>query len=289
MPGLDGVATFSALLAEQPNLNAYLFTGFVLSASEIDRALRAGFLGYLQKPLEPEVFRTWLQAALHAGGLTRGVRIEGLIGESPAMRDVLGTVSRVAPLDVPVLIQGESGTGKELVARAIHAQSPRRARPFEAVNCSGVPATLFEAEFFGHEKGAFTGADQRRLGVFERANGGTIFLDEIGELAPELQTKLLRVLEDGSVPRLGGRPVRVDVRVIAATNRDLEHAMQTGAFRQDLYWRLAAVPVALPPVRDRGADIGLLIDYYFERAKTELRRPNATLSTDARALLIQHA
>jgi PAS domain S-box-containing protein len=191
---------------------------------------------------------------------------EDIVGESPALQAVLARVAKVAPTDSTVLITGETGTGKELIARAIHKRSRRSLRAFVSVNCAATPATLIASELFGHEKGAFTGALQRRLGRFELAEGGTIFLDEIGELPAETQIALLRVLQEREFERIGGsRPIRADVRVIAATNRDLENAIDAGAFRRDLFYRLNVFPIEMPPLRDRKEDIPMLIEYFIHR------------------------
>jgi transcriptional regulator with GAF, ATPase, and Fis domain len=192
--------------------------------------------------------------------------LEGIIGTSPAIREVLSHVSRVAPTDSTVLITGETGTGKELVARAIHKRSPRSARAFVAVNCAAIPSSLIASELFGHEKGAFTGALQRRQGRFELADGGTIFLDEVGELPAETQVMLLRVLQEREFERVGGsRPIRVNARVIAATNRDLHSAVADGTFRADLFYRLNVFPLDVPALRERRADVPLLVEYFIHR------------------------
>jgi transcriptional regulator with GAF, ATPase, and Fis domain len=192
--------------------------------------------------------------------------LEGIIGTSPAIREVLSHVSRVAPTDSTVLITGETGTGKELIARAIHKRSPRSARAFVAVNCAAIPSSLIASELFGHEKGAFTGALQRRQGRFELADGGTIFLDEVGELPAETQVMLLRVLQEREFERVGGsRPIRVNARVIAATNRDLHSAVADGTFRADLFYRLNVFPLDVPALRERRADVPLLVEYFIHR------------------------
>jgi transcriptional regulator with GAF, ATPase, and Fis domain len=191
---------------------------------------------------------------------------EEIVGTSPALQAVLSRVSKVAPSDSTVLITGETGTGKELVARGIHRRSHRVSRAFVSVNCAAIPRDLIASELFGHEKGAFTGAMQRRIGRFELANGGTIFLDEVGELAADTQVALLRVLQEREFERVGGRqPIRVDVRVIAATNRDLKAAVSSGTFREDLYYRLNVFPVEVPPLRERRKDIPLLVEYFIDR------------------------
>src|SRR5207244_4415646 len=204
---------------------------------------------------------------------------EEIVGTSPALQPVLARVSKVARSDSTVLITGETGTGKELVARAIHRRSARSARPFVSVNCAAVPRELIASELFGHEKGAFTGATQRRLGRFELAHGGTIFLDEVGELPMETQIALLRVLQESEFERVGASTsIRVDVRVIAATNRDLQAAIEGGTFRSDLFYRLDVFPIAVPPLRERGDDIPLLVEYFIDRyarkAGKTIRRVN---------------
>ncbi len=202
------------------------------------------------------------------------------------MRELGLLIERVAPAEATVLLSGESGTGKELAALAIHERSPRSGGPFVAVNCAALPEALVESELFGHEKGAFTGAHSLRLGRFELAEGGTLFLDEVGELSLPLQAKLLRVLQERSFERVGGgRPVRADIRVIAATNRDLEAEVAAGRFREDLYWRLAVFPIRLPPLRERGGDVVLLADHFAERIGARTGRPIVRISTPALDLL----
>jgi transcriptional regulator with GAF, ATPase, and Fis domain len=191
---------------------------------------------------------------------------EEIVGESPALRAVLARVARVAPMDSTVLVTGETGTGKELIARAIHKRSQRAGRPFVSVNCAAIPASLIASELFGHERGAFTGATQRRVGRFELAEGGTIFLDEIGELPPETQIALLRVLQEREFERVGGaKSIRANVRVITATNRDLQKSTDDGAFRSDLYYRLNVFPIEMPPLRERREDIPILVEYFIDR------------------------
>jgi transcriptional regulator with GAF, ATPase, and Fis domain len=213
----------------------------------------------------------------------------GIVGRSEALRAVLHTVARVAPLDSSVLLQGESGTGKELIARALHRQSARAAGPFEAISCPSIPRDLIEAEFFGHEKGAFTGADRERPGRFELADGGTLFLDEIGDIEPGTQSKLLRVLQEREFQRVGGRhPIHVDVRVIAATSRDLFEEMRAGRFREDLYYRLSVVPIAMPALRERGEDVLLLADHFLTEFAAKSGAAPARIAADAREILLRY-
>ena len=212
-----------------------------------------------------------------------------MIGESPRMREVYQFIAKVAPTDATVLICGESGTGKELAARAIHQNSPRATKPFVAINCAALTETLLESELFGHEKGAFTGAIAQKKGKLEVADGGTVFLDEVGELAPTLQTKLLRVLQEREFERVGGtRPIKVDIRLLAATNRNLEKAVSDGSFRQDLYYRLNVIRLTMPPLRERREDIPLLANYFAARYSTKCKRRVAGISSEARAYLINY-
>jgi len=211
---------------------------------------------------------------------------EEIVGESPALKSVLGRVAKVAPTDSTVLVTGETGTGKELIARAIHKRSQRCTRAFVSVNCAAIPSTLIASELFGHEKGAFTGALQRRLGRFELAEGGTIFLDEIGELPPETQITLLRVLQEREFERVGGnQPIRVDVRVITATNRDLESAVSSGLFRMDLFYRLNVFPIEIPPLRERRQDIPTLVRYFIHRYSRKAGKKIGTIDKRTMELL----
>jgi len=240
------------------------------------RAMKLGAIDYITKPLSPDEIEIVAEKALGQKRLEDELRylrqeVTGryaygqMVGQSDTMRAIYDQIDRVAVSRARVLVTGESGTGKELVARAIHERSPRADGPFIKVNCAALTETLLESELFGHEKGAFTGAHHRRLGRFELAHGGTLLLDEIGDMAPELQAKLLRVVQEGEVDRVGGtRPVSVDVRMICTTNRDLEQAVADGRFREDLFFRLSVVPIRMPPLRDRKEDIPLLIDHFVE-------------------------
>jgi DNA-binding NtrC family response regulator len=209
-----------------------------------------------------------------------------MLGKSPPMVEIGKQIGKVAGSNAPVLIRGETGTGKELVARAIHTHSPRKSRQFVAMNCTAIPEQLLESELFGHEKGAFTGADKLRKGVFEHANGGTVFLDEVGHMPEPMQAKLLRVLENGEITRVGANePIKVDVRILSATNRDLEEAIRQGTFREDLFYRLDRLRIRLPPLRERGDDLRLLTDYFIQKSAEGNGRPVPTLHPDAWAKL----
>jgi len=251
-----------------------VITGHATIASAVD-ALKEGALDYLTKPIDPAKLKSTLAHLVRTRALKQEVRelrselltrgkLGPLVGRSGAMRPVFEQIARVAPTDASVLIEGESGTGKEIVAQAIHDLSRRRDAKLVAVNCGAIPETLIESELFGHERGSFTGADKTHHGFFERADGGTLFLDEIGEMPPRLQVKLLRVLETSRLQRLGGSAeIAIDVRVLAATNRDPAQAMRDGKLREDLYFRLAVFPIRLPPLRDRRGDVALLADHFL--------------------------
>jgi two-component system, NtrC family, nitrogen regulation response regulator GlnG len=281
MPGLDGLEVLSRLRAEAPETAVIVMTahGSVRSAVE---AMQRGAYDYLTKPFDNDEVRLVVDRALGARALAREVvelrtgrdemwEFGALVGKSPKMQEVYKTIGRIAATDVTVLLRGESGTGKEVVARVLHHYSRRAGRPFVAVSCAAIPATLLETELFGHERGAFTDAHQRRVGRFELAQGGTIYLDEVGDLGAELQPKLLRVLQEREVERVGGgEPIRVDVRVVAATNRDLEALIREGRFREDLYYRLNVVSLTLPPLRERPEDIPFLVDHFLVKYASEL-------------------
>jgi DNA-binding NtrC family response regulator len=263
-------------------------------------AIREGAWDFIEKPVEPIRLKLAVERALERQSAQREVvglrrRLKQLgqgdfIGQSASMRRLFELMQRVAASRASVAILGESGTGKEVVARTLHQLSPRQPRPFVAVNCASIPATLIESELFGHERGAFTGADQRRVGVFELAHGGTLFLDEVGEIPVELQAKLLRVLEEGRLRRLGGRSeTEVDVRVLCATNRDLKAEIRAQRFREDLYFRLNVFQLQLPPLRDRREDIPLLVQHFVEKFARETGRPVAGVQPSAMALLRAHA
>ncbi|HJO24927.1 MAG: sigma-54 dependent transcriptional regulator [Myxococcota bacterium] len=263
-------------------------------------AMKAGADDYVPKPFDNDEIRLVVHRALERTRLQRENRLlleqvqrqygfENLIGTGPAMRGVFETLQKVAETDLTVLVRGESGTGKELVAQALHNRSPRRNRPFVAVNCAAISAELVESELFGHEKGAFTGADARRQGRFEAADGGTIFLDEIGDMAPETQAKVLRVLQERCFERVGGTsPIQVDVRVVAATHRNLEEGVEAGSFRKDLYYRLKVVEIDLPPLRERREDVPALAQRFLEAVTERLGRDKKRIAEAAMARLMRH-
>ena len=253
----------------------------------LDRLRSAGFIDIFAKPVNVDEVVDAIKRTLERRRLQQ---ITGLIGESPSMREVLVRIEQMAPVSSTVLIEGESGTGKELVARAIHQLSGRRGGPFIAVNVGALPETLLESELFGHEKGAFTGAAERRLGRFELADGGTLFLDEIGEIPHSTQVKLLRVLEEGEVTRVGGaHPIPIDVRVVAATNRSLREHVSEGDFRADLYYRLNVLNVYLPPLRERKEDIPILVRRFVKELSSRHDRPFLGISAEAMQILTDYA
>ncbi|HET6923736.1 MAG TPA: sigma-54 dependent transcriptional regulator [Anaeromyxobacteraceae bacterium] len=300
MPGADGLWLLRALRADQPECPVVLLTGRG-SVQTAVQAIKEGAYDFIEKPLEASRLKMVLERALEKKRTLREVQLlkrrlaalvpgTDLIGAAPAMQRVLELVRKVAPSAASVVIQGESGTGKEVLARAIHSLSPRRDGPFLALNCSAIPPTLIEAELFGYERGAFTGAVERRPGDFELASGGTLFLDEVGELPPELQGKFLRVLEERRVRRLGGRAeVEVDVRVLCATQGDLRQAIRAGRFREDLYFRLHVFTVELPALRDRREDIPLLAQHFVDKFNAETGRRVQGVTPAALAFLQGHA
>ncbi len=281
MPGLDGLTVLERLRQLRPDTYVVVMTAHGTMETAI-KAMQRGAYDYLAKPFDLDEVLLLTERALAAGRLTQEVarlrrglqevrEFSALIGRHPRMQEVYKTIGRVAGTDVTVLLRGESGTGKELVARAIHHYSRRSGRPFVAVSCAAIPATLLESEMFGHERGAFTDAKERRLGKFELAHGGTLYLDEIGDMPLELQAKLLRALQERTIERLGGQEsIRIDVRVLAATNRDLESLIREGRFREDLYYRLNVVLLNLPPLRERRRDVPLLVEHFLAKYADEL-------------------
>ena len=294
-PQPAGVEEGFAILDEIINGYGQTKVIIITGRGEKEHALRAveqGAYDFFYKPIQLDELKVVLRRAFHLAQLEReqralksrlsGYTFEGMLGTSPKMQDVFSVIRKVATTDAPVLVAGESGTGKELVAGAIHRLSIRQANPFIVINCGAIPENLLESELFGHEKGAFTGAHIQRKGRFEMADGGTLFLDEIGELPMLLQVKLLRFLQERVVERVGGREqIEVDTRVIAATNRDLKEAMQTGNFREDLYYRLGVIFISIPPLRERSGDVLLMAKVFMERYAEENKKKIKGFTLDA--------
>jgi len=290
MPGeLDGMAVLTALRERVPDVPVVMMSGRA-GLSDAVRATKLGAFTFLEKPLTPEGVLLALASALElrqARRETRTLRADlglasEMIGNSPALRRVREMIEKVAPSDARVLITGESGTGKELVAAAIHAGGSRKDRPFVRVNCAAIPRDLVESEMFGHERGAFTGATDRRIGRFELADRGTLLLDEVGDLGAEAQAKLLRAIESGEIERVGGsKPIRVDVRIVSATNKDLTRGVADGTFREDLYFRLNVIPLAIPPLRERPDDIPALVRHFSQVHRGRTGQPLTSWSTNA--------
>jgi two-component system NtrC family response regulator len=292
----EGLAALEAMLAMAPEMKVIVASGNESRVHAL-KAISLGAYDFYQKPIEIEVLRTILDRAsrlyrLEAenrqlAALTRsGSPIDGIISASPEMARVCRTIEKIAPTGVAVLVLGESGTGKELVAQAIHMLSPRRNRPFVAINCGAIPETLLESELFGHEKGAFTGAIKQTIGKIESAHTGTLFLDEIGDLPQPLQVKLLRFLSTRVIERIGGRAqIPVDVRIVCATNQNLEQRMADGRFREDLFYRLNEVIIRLPPLRERGEDSVLLASYFLKRLNVQFDRKLRGFTTEAIAAI----
>ncbi len=297
LPGASGMDVLKRLHAAQPRLPVILMTAHGTTDTAIE-ATKMGAYDYLLKPFEMPELLALVQKAL-AGSRLMSAPVElgsasathdSIVGQSRAMQEIYKEIGRVAAKPVTVLIRGETGTGKELVARALYQHSDRAEQPFIAVNCAAIPETLLESELFGHERGAFTGADARRIGRFEQAHGGTIFLDEIGDLSPNTQAKLLRVLQERSIQRLGGKEtIPIDARVIAATHRDLEAAMHEKQFRDDLFYRLSVVVITLPPLRERAEDIPALVQYFLRRYGKELGAERASIQPKAVQLLSEQS
>jgi two-component system nitrogen regulation response regulator GlnG len=297
MPDMSGLDVLTAARDEQIDALFIVMTAQNTMANAIE-ATKRGAYDYLTKPFDLDQVALLVTRALDLRRLTRDLerlrgelkqRHELVIGRTPAMQDVYKVIGRVAPTDATVLIQGETGTGKELVARTLHYHSDRRG-PFVALNCSAIPNELLESELFGYERGAFTGAVERRVGKFEAAAGGTLFLDEIADMPLALQAKLLRVLQEREFTRVGGRePIRTDVRIVAASNQDLEGAVRGGRFREDLFFRLNVVRIIVPPLRERRADIPELIEFFVDKVNRELGTALVGVTDDARDALMHHS
>jgi two-component system, NtrC family, response regulator HydG len=303
---VDGIEVVRRIRAEDPDATVLVVSAHGTIATAVD-AMREGAIDFLEKPFSPEVLRARVEKAVEIARERRGARTargraealdedrarehdpHGLVGKSEAMRRVLDQLRKVAVTDATVLVLGESGTGKELVARAVHDASPRREKPFVSVSCAAIPEGLLESELFGHEKGAFTGAIRRKLGRFELAHEGTLFLDEVGEIPPAIQVKLLRVLQERRFERVGGEEsIEVDVRLVSATNRDLARMVADGRFREDLFYRLDVVPIRLPPLRERSGDVEELARFFVARIAPRLGRKVTGFAPEALELLRRH-
>jgi DNA-binding NtrC family response regulator len=300
MPGMDGLQVLDEAKKLQPDVAAVIMTAYATVDTAVT-AMKLGAYDYLVKPFDPEELSLMIQkivgqqALMRENVLLRKVlkrdyHFRDMVSKSPAMQAMFDLARTAARSASTILILGESGTGKELLARAVHAESPRVNAPFVAVSCAALTETLLESELFGHEKGSFTGAVARRVGKFEAAHGGTLFLDEIGDVSSKLQLDLLRVLEDRRFFRVGGsNPISVDVRIIAATNRDLTKAVEGGDFRDDLFYRLNVIPITIPPLRERLEDIPLLVEHFLEHLSAEMNKRVESISAEAMRLLMSHA
>ena len=298
LPGMNGLETFARVRELEPKMPVVIMTAFGTTETAIE-ATKMGAFDYVLKPFNIREVLGLIRKAVEAGRFMRsrvavdavpdGTATEAVVGRSHPMQELYKDIGRVASTEATVLIRGESGTGKELVARAVYQHSRRADKNFLVINCVAIPETLLESELFGYDKGAFTGAVNRRVGRIEQANGGTVFLDEIGDMPFGIQAKILRLLQEKSIERLGGRePIPVDVRIIAATNRDLEAAIADGRFREDLYYRLKVVTLRLPPLRDREGDIPLLADYFLNRFAAEMKTVNPGMDERAGAMLNEY-
>lgn len=300
LPGTDGLAVLQTLRMESKMIPVIMLTGTNSVKTAVD-AMKFGAADYLSKPFDVDELRIVIDRVLNSSQLEREVKqlraqvvqryaFHNLIGKSQSMQEIYLKIEQVADSRTTVLITGESGTGKELVARALHYNSARRERPFIALNCAALPETLIESELFGHEKGSFTDATARRVGQFELANTGTLFLDEIGDLSSVTQAKLLRVIQEREFMRIGGvQPIKVDVRIVAATNKKLEDLVRKGEFREDLYYRINVIALSLPPLRERSEDIPLLAKHFLQKRLEEERRPQIEFGKDALELLTRYS
>ncbi|HYQ80113.1 MAG TPA: sigma-54 dependent transcriptional regulator [Anaeromyxobacteraceae bacterium] len=299
MPGMDGLQVLGEAKKLQPDAAAVMMTAYATVDTAV-QAMKLGAFDYLVKPFDPEELSLMMQKIVTQQRLVRENvalrkalkkehRFRDIVSKSPAMQRVFELAQVAARSNSTILVLGESGTGKEVLARAIHAESPRAEGPFVPVSCAALTESLLESELFGHEKGAFTGAVARRKGKFEMADAGTLFLDEVGDVSGKLQLDLLRVLEDRRFHRVGGTDlIEVDVRVVAATNRDLKKAVAEGAFREDLFYRLNVIPILLPPLRDRREDIPLLVSHFLERLSAEMKKDLVGVSPEAMAAIMAH-
>lgn len=300
MPGTSGLALLRRLREQGNHVPLIIVTGHA-SIEHAVTAMKEGAVDYITKPLQADALRLAVEGALHVVRLEKEnadlrdevLKLRGskrIVGESTSLRQILSTIGVIAPTRSTVLLQGESGTGKELLARAVHDQSDRKDGPFISINCAALPDNLVESTLFGHEKGAFTGAHKRVEGAFERADGGTLLLDEVTEMRLETQAKLLRVLQEQEFERVGGtRTLKVDVRIVATTNRDMAELVQEKVFREDLYYRLSVVPLWVPPLRDRQGDLPLLVQHFALRAAEDIGRPIPTIAPEALDFLSAHS
>jgi two-component system nitrogen regulation response regulator GlnG len=306
LPDMSGLEAYALIRQIDARLPVIIITAHGTTETAI-QAIGEGAFEYLLKPLDLEQMRIVVARAIHHSRISRIPAMcddkqappttstwcpeaDQMVGASPPMQELYKSIGRIAPQDVTVLIMGESGTGKELVARAIYQHSRRSRMPLLAINCAAIPESLLESELFGHERGAFTGADRRRVGKFEQAHGGTIFLDEVGDMAPGTQAKVLRLLQENRFERVGGNTtIHSDIRVIAATNQGLESLTAAGRFRQDLFYRLNVLTIRIPPLRERIEDLPLLLEYFLDRMNRELDRQVRGLSPQAMELLMQHS
>jgi DNA-binding NtrC family response regulator len=299
MPGMDGLQVLEEAKKVQPDISVVIMTAYATVDTAVS-AMKMGAYDYLVKPFDPEELSIMMQKIVAQQSLVREnavlrqalkqeYRFRDLLSKSPAMQGVFELARTAAKSNSTILVLGESGTGKEVLARAIHAESPRAEGPFVAVSCAALTETLLESELFGHEKGSFTGAIARRKGKFEVASGGTLFLDEVGDIGQKLQLDLLRVLEDRKFHRVGGNePIDVDVRIVAATNRDLKKAAHEGKFREDLFYRLNVIPIVIPPLRERREDVPLLVENFVERLSVEMKKRIDGISTEAMNAIMAH-
>ncbi|MDH4085560.1 MAG: sigma-54 dependent transcriptional regulator [Nitrospira sp.] len=300
LPGTDGLAVLQTLRMESKMTPVIMLTGTKSVKTAVD-AMKFGAADYLSKPFDVDELRIIIDRVLNSSELEREVKqlraqvvqryaFHNLIGKSQGMQEIYSKIEQVADSRTTILITGESGTGKELVAKALHYNSSRRERPFIALNCAALPETLIESELFGHEKGSFTDATARRVGQFELANTGTLFLDEIGDLSPITQAKLLRVIQEREFTRIGGvQPIKVDVRIVTATNKNLDDLVRKAQFREDLYYRINVIALVLPPLRERGEDIPLLAKHFLEKRLDEERRPRIEFGKEALELLTRYS
>jgi two-component system, NtrC family, response regulator AtoC len=299
MPGMDGLQVLEEAKKLQPDIAVVIMTAYATVDTAVS-AMKMGAYDYLVKPFDPEELSIMMQKIISQQSLVREnavlrqalkqeYQFRDLLSKSPAMQRVFELARTAARSNSTILVLGESGTGKEVLARAIHAESPRAGGPFVAVSCAALTETLLESELFGHERGSFTGATARRKGKFEVAHGGTLFLDEVGDIGQKLQLDLLRVLEDRKFHRVGGNdPIDVDVRIVAATNRDLKKAAHEGKFREDLFYRLNVIPIVIPPLRERREDIPLLVENFVERLSVEMKKSIDGVSAEAMTAIMAH-